>query len=341
MSDTQPTSQAQLDPTHPIHADDFEALTNPHRRELLVHCYRILGSMDDAQDASQQTFINAWRQFDSLKSHTSLRPWLYKIATNVSLNMLAGRKLRSLPTAFYHPANPREPLQALVTESIWLDPLPDETISDQVATPEARYEVKESVTLAFLTALQLLPRRQRAVLILRDVLGWKVDELGILFDQPVTAINSLLQRARYTMKKVYSRAEHPSPIRDEQTAELVARFAQAWEASDTAGLIALLSEDAILTMPPLPAWYQGRDVIKEFLDTHIFSALQTDQLFRVTAIHANGCPALASYQLDEAGTYRPGAIIIFSIKDNQITQIDDFLALDNRLFLRFNLPISL
>jgi RNA polymerase sigma-70 factor (ECF subfamily) len=341
MSDAQPTSPSQLVPAHPIHGDDFEALTDPHRRELLVHCYRILGSLDDAEDASQQTFFNAWRQFDSLKSHTSLRPWLYKIATNVSLNMLAGRKLRALPTAFSHPANPREPLEALVTDSIWLDPLPDETISDQAATPETRYEVKESVTLAFLTALQLLPGRQRAVLILRDVLGWKPDELGILFDQPVTAINSLLQRARHTMKKVYSKAEHPSPIRDEQTAELVARFAQAWEASDTAGLVALLTDDAILTMPPLPAWYRGRDAIKEFLDIHIFSTRQTKQLFRVTPIHANGCPALASYHLDDAGTYRPGAILIFSIKDNQILQIDDFLALDNRLFLRFNLPISL
>jgi RNA polymerase sigma-70 factor (ECF subfamily) len=325
-----------MTPPHPADPLDFGSVTDRYRRELLVHCYRILGSFEDAEDALQETSINAWRQLDSLRSQASLRNWLYKIATNVSLNMLASRRARAMPTARYNPAHPRDPLQAPVLESVWLEPLPDEYIAEAIASPEARYETKESVTLAFLAALQVLPGRQRAILILRDVLGWKVGEIGDLLDQSVPAVNSALQRARATMRKYHGKTEHRWVADDEQESLVLARFVQAWETNDSASLVALLREDAILTMPPLPGWYRGRDAIREFLDLQLFA----DKRFHVTATHANGRPALASYQRDAAGVYRPGAILILTLENGQIAQLDDFLALDNRLFLRFNLPLS-
>jgi len=335
MSRQQKTSQRA---TTPSEAQlDFGSLTEGYRRELLVHCYRILGSLEDAEDALQETLINAWRQFDTLRSRAALRAWLYKIATNQSLNMLASRKVRGLPTARTQPADPRDPLQAPILESVWLEPLPDEYIVGVIASPEARYETKESVALAFLAALQLLPGRQRAILILRDVLGWNVAEIGGIFDQSVPAVNSALQRARVTLKKHYDKGEQHTVRDDEQEASALARFVQAWEASDSASLVALLREDAILTMPPLPGWYRGRDSIGEFLASQLF----TEKQLRVVPIRANGCPALASYQRDAADAYRPGAIIILTLDAGQIVQIDDFLALDDQLFLRFNLPLSL
>jgi RNA polymerase sigma-70 factor (ECF subfamily) len=334
MLDSQQTSPGTL--PHSEAELDFGSRAEKYRRELLVHCYRILGSLEDAEDAVQEALIRAWRQIDSLRSQASLRAWLYTIAGNVSLNMLAGRKARALPMTMTDPADPRDPLQAPVLESVWLDPLPDEYIAGVSASPEARYETKESVTLAFLAALQRLPGRQRAILILRDVLGWKTEEIGGLLDQSIPAVNSALQRARATMKRQYDTPDQSAGPGDEREAIVLARFVQAWETSDSAGLAALLREDAILTMPPLPAWYRGRDSIREFLDVQIFSGKQ----YRLIATRANGCPALASYQRDATGVYRPGAILILTLVQGQITQLDDFLALDHRLFLRFNLPLS-
>jgi RNA polymerase sigma-70 factor, ECF subfamily len=321
---------------------EFEPQTDPFRHELLVHCYRILGSFDDAEDALQETLLRAWRQFDSLRSHASLRAWLYKIATNVSLNMLESRRVRSMPTLMYAPANPQDPLKPPITEPVWLDLLPDEYVTGDSLSPESRYEMKESVSLAFLTALQRLPGRQRAILILRDVLDWTTEEIADLLDQSAPAVNSALQRARATMKKYHDKAElRGATPDDKQVAALLARFMRAWEASDAAKLVALLSEDAILTMPPLPAWYRGRASIEEFLDLHVFSVDRAGKQFRVAQTRANGFPAIASYQLDEAGIYRPGAILLLAIENDQVIQLDDFLALTDRLFLRFKLPLSL
>jgi RNA polymerase sigma-70 factor (ECF subfamily) len=335
MSDMQKTSQ--LVSPQAEASFDFETLTAGHRRELLVHCYRILGSLDDAEDAVQEALIRAWRQIDSLRSQASLRAWLYKISTNVSLNMLASRKARAMPTAITKPADPRNPLQAPLLESVWLTPLPDEYLTGIIASPEARYEMKESVTLAFLAALQRLPGRQRAVLILRDVLGWKTEDVGTILHQSVPAVNSALQRARATMKKYYDKSEHPQVTSDEREASVLARFVHAWETNDSIGLAALLREDAILTMPPLPGWYLGRDSIREFLDLQLFAGKQ----YRLKATRANGCPALASYRRAETGVYWPGALIILTFEQGQIVQVDDFLTFDDRLFHRFNLPLSL
>jgi RNA polymerase sigma-70 factor, ECF subfamily len=315
---------------------DFGSLTEGYRRELLVHCYRILGSLEDAEDTLQETLIKAWQQFDTLRSQAALRAWLYKIATNLSLNMLASRRVRAMPTAITQPADPRAPLQTPILESVWLEPLPDEYIAGVIASPEARYETKESVTLAFLAALQRLPARQRAVLILRDVLGWNIYEIGGILDQSEPAVNSALQRARATLKKHYDKGEQQVVHDDEREAFVLARFVQAWETSDSASLVALLREDAILTMPPLPGWYRGRDSIREFLDRRLFA----DKQYRVILTRANGCHALASYQREAGGPYRPGAILLLTFEQGQIVQLDDFLALDDQLFLRFNLPLS-
>ena len=316
---------------------DFEALTNPYRRELTVHCYRILGSFEDAEDALQEALVRAWRQLSSLQSPAALRAWLYKIATNVSLNMLAARQARSLPPARLPAADPRAPLPAPSPEALWLEPLPDEYLAGFSPGPEARLETKESVSLAFLTVLQRLPGRQRAVLILRDVLGWQAQEVAELLDASVPAVNSALQRARATLKK------HPRPAAgvDQQDAALLAEFVQAWEMSDAARLTALLREDAVFSMPPLPAWYHGRSAIQAFLTAQIFIAGQAGRQFRLVATRANGCPAFASYQRDAAGRYRPGALIVLTLAGAQIVQIDDFLASDNQLFFRFHLPLLL
>jgi RNA polymerase sigma-70 factor (ECF subfamily) len=322
--------------------DEFEQLTNPYRRELTVHCYRILGSFEDAEDALQEALLRAWRQLDSLKSQAALRAWLYKIATHVALNMLAARKVRSMPPARHAAADPNAPLPAPSLDPIWLDPLPDEYLEGFSPGPEARIEIKQSVSLAFLTVLQQLPGRQRAVLILRDVLGWKAQEVAELLDASVPAVNSALQRARATLRRQPAQAGYAlTSGPGEQTAALLAEFVQAWEMGDARRLTALLREDAIFTMPPLPAWFRGRAAIQEFLDRHVFSAGQAGHQFRVIATRANGCPAFASYQLEEAGTYRPGALILLTITGAWIAQIDDFLPVDQRLFSRFNLPLLL
>ena len=334
MSRLQKTSERATTPSEA--QVDFGSLTEGYRRELLVHCYRILGSLEDAEDALQETLIKAWRQFDTLRSQAALRAWLYKIATNLSLNMLASRRVRAMPTTITEAADPRAPLQAPILESVWLDPLPDEYIAGVIASPEAQYDTKESVTLAFLAALQLLPGRQRAILILRDVLGWNIEEIGGILDQSVPAVNSALQRARATLKKHYDKREQEVVRVDEREASVLARFVRAWETSDSASLVALLREDAILTMPPLPGWYRGRDSIREFLDLRLFANKQ----YRVILTRANGCHALASYQREVGGPYRPGAILLLTFEQGQIVQLDDFLALDDQLFIRFNLPLS-
>ncbi len=321
--------------------DEFQRLTGPYRHELLVHCYRFFGSMDEAEDALQETWLRAWRRISSLKDQSALRAWLYKIATNVSLDMLDHRQARSLPNLAYPPADPQSPLPPSILDPIWIDPLPEEYLDWQSLNPEARIELRESVNLAFLTVLQLLPGRQRAVLILRDVLGWKAAEVAELLNLSVPAVNSALQRARATLKKHRQKTisgKRPS-MADKQTETLLDRYVRAWETADTTSLVSLLQEDAVWTMPPLPAWYRGREAIKEFLEKYLFSRRVPGDV-RLAATHANGCPAFAAYQLDEGGIFRIGAFQILTIEKNKILQIDSFLAPDRRLLARFKLPAS-
>jgi RNA polymerase sigma-70 factor (ECF subfamily) len=226
---------------------------------------------------------------------------------------------------------------------LWLEPLPDTLIDPRPAVnPEAHYDARESVTLAFLATLQTLPGRQRATLILRDVLGWKASEVADLLETTVAAVNSALRRARVSMHgyQADQDASGATPAGSEQTAALLSRYVDAWQAADAAGLVALLREDALITMPPLPLWYQGRAAIRWFFETQLFAGQARDH-FRLVATKANGSPAFATYQRDEAGTYRLGALQVLTINDDKIAEIHDFLAIGNQRFPSFDLPPSL
>jgi len=321
--------------------DAFRHLTDPYRRELFVHCYRILGSVEDAEDMLQETLVRAWRRLESFEGRASFRRWLYKIATNVSLDALDRQRRRSMPTATHATADPRDPLPGPARDLLWLEPLPDTLIDLRPSVnPEARYDARESVALAFLVALQVLPGRQRAVLLLRDVIGWNASEVADILGMTIVAVNSALQRARATLKE-HQRSSITAPraqADDPQTATLLTQYVAAWQAADSARLIALLREDAILTMPPLPAWYHGRTAIQLFLDTVLFRGPAQGR-FHLSATHANGTPAFAVYERDDAGVYRSAALQVVTIAQGQIAQIDDFLALDDRLFARFGLPL--
>jgi RNA polymerase sigma-70 factor, ECF subfamily len=324
---------------------DFQALVLPYQHELFVHCYRMLGSAEDAEDALQETFLRAWRRFETLHAKETLRPWLYRIATNVSLDMIDTRKARlhkrSMPNSAYPPADPDQPLPAPVTEPVWLEPLSEEYLDWDNINPEARYETRESITLAFLTMLQELPGRQRAVLLLRDVLGWKSQEVADLLETSLPSVNSALQRARLTLAHSQpARAFYqPAGAEDAQTSSLLARYVQAWETADTDSLMALLRDDAVFSMPPVPAWFNGKAAIRKFITGYLFAGPDTRH-FRLVATRANGCPAFAVYQ-QEGDRFRPVALQVLSLRQGLIVRLDDFLVSDGRLFSRFGLPLQL
>ena len=250
----------------------FRELTDPYRRELQLHCYRILGSVQDAEDLLQETLLAAWRGLERFEERASMRTWLYRIATNRCLNALrdSGRRPRELPAV---PSGARShcPSRPAATEPLWLEPYPDallEGIADRASEPEARYETREAVGLAFVTALQHLPPRQRAVLVLRDVLGFEPAEVADMLDTSLASVNSALQRARATLEARLPpghRDRAPLP-RSRRERELVGRFAHAFETGDVDGVVALLTDDAWLTMPPEPFEYQGRAAIATFLE---------------------------------------------------------------------------
>jgi RNA polymerase sigma-70 factor (ECF subfamily) len=320
----------------------FKQLVEPYLGELQVHCYRFFGSLEDAEDMLQETLLRAWRRLDTYAGRASFRAWLYKIATNVCLDTLDRHRVRSLPNLAQHPAappaTPGDPLPAAVLDPVWLDPLPDSLLGNAAAEPDAVYEIHESVTLAFLAVLQQLPGRQRAVLILRDVLGFSASETAQILDVTVVAVNSALQRARDTMQAGHKRrAARPADERV-AAARLLERYVRAWEAADSEGLVSLLREDAILTMPPLPAWYRGRADIRAFLDGFLFAGRAAGS-FRLLPCQANGMPGFALYERDTAGDYRPGAVHLLTLEEGQIAEIHDFLAFDPHLFERLGLPL--
>ena len=319
----------------------FQRLTDRYRSELLVHCYRMLGSFHDAEDALQETLLRAWRGLESFQGRSALRPWLYRIATNACLDVIASRRRRALPNATGPAAGAGESLPGPVMEPLWIEPLPDNLVDLRpTVNPEAHYDARESVTLAFLATLQTLPGRQRAALILRDVLGWKAREVADLLETSVAAVNSAVNRARVSMKAYHPDQRSPGSADSEQTVSLLSRYVEAWQAADAAGLVALLREDALITMPPLPLWYQGRTAIQWFFDTQLFAGAAEDR-FRLVATQANGSPAFATYQRGDTGGYGLGALQVLTIKDGQIAEIHDFLAIGNQRFPGFDLPISL
>jgi RNA polymerase sigma-70 factor (ECF subfamily) len=320
----------------------FNELADRHRGELLLHCYRMLGSFHDAEDMLQETMIRAWRGLASFQGRSALRSWLYKIATNVCLDALASRRRRVLPSTIQAAAAPGDPTPGPALEQPWIEPLPDALIDVRPwVNPEAHYDAQESVTLSFLATLQTLPSRQRAVLILRDVLGFGAAEVADLLDASVASVNSALQRARVSMRTFRSMSTSAAQAASsEQTASLLSRYVEAWEAPDAGRLVALLREDVVFTMPPLPLWYRGRAAIRWFLEENLFKP-DAQGRFRLVASRANASPAFAVYERDAAGTYRPGALQVLSIEDGEIATIHDFLGFDIQLFARFGLPLEL
>ncbi len=317
----------------------FEALIEPYRHELLAHCYRILGSYEDAEDMLQETFLRVWKNLDSYEGRASLRAWLYRIATNACLDGLDERKRRGLPRDLYRRGDPSQPLPVASKEATWVEPFPEDLIDDQPETyPEARYDQRESITLAFVAALQVLPGRQRAALLLRDVMGWSTEEAAAILGISSSAINSLIERARLGLKgtkELHSLAINPI---NEPYASLLARYVSAWEKADTAALVAILREDVALTMPPLPVWFGGRADVGNFLENWLFKRGEPVRV-RLVPVRSNGSPAFAVYQMDRNEQFRAAGLHILTIEKDEITVIDDFLTSNGRLFDRFGLPL--
>jgi RNA polymerase sigma-70 factor, ECF subfamily len=264
--------------------DAFHRFIEPYRRELQLRCYRMLGSLQDAEDLVQETFLRTWRGLAGFEGRASVRSWLYRIATNACLNALASRASASrvLPEMHGPPAD-QVPDAGPATEIAWLDPYPDaalEGIADLAPSPEARYEMREAVQLAFVATIQHRPPRQRAVLLLRDVLGWSAIEAAGLLDASVASVNSALQRARVTLAKRFPNGRPAaSPVPDDQQRALLERYVRAWEGADLDGFVALLKEDAVLSMPPYRQWYLGRFWPIELpVDGHVTGAHKVESL---------------------------------------------------------------
>jgi RNA polymerase sigma-70 factor (ECF subfamily) len=305
----------------------FAALTDPYRRELQLHCYRILGQLQDAEDAVQETLISAWRALDTFEERSTLRAWLYRIATNRCLNMLRDSARRPAPALGSSglPFTPPEPTR--YAEALWLEPYPDallEGIPDAGAGPDVRYETREAVSLAFLTALHRLPPRQRAVLVLRDVLGFSAAEVADMLATTRTSVNSALIRARNAVDErgPHDRAHAPLP-HSLQEQQLVKRFADAFERGDVEPLVALLTDDAWLTMPPEPGEYQGHAAIRHFL-ANAFAGNWVHP-HRLIATRANTQPAFVHYAKDpHAEIGRALSLFVLTLDGNQISQITRF-----------------
>lgn len=314
----------------------FRELTDPYRRELQLHCYRILGSLQDAEDLLQETLLAAWRGLDQFEGRSSLRAWLYRIATNRCLNALRDSSRRP-------PDHRRDlPRPTRMSEPLWLEPYPDvllEGIADHAPGPEARYETKEAVALAFVTGLQHLPPRQRAVLVLRDVLGFRAGEVAAMLELSEASVNSALQRARATHDARLPAARERAPWpRSAAERELLASFAQAFEDGDIGQVVDLLTDDALLTMPPQPLEYQGHDAIAAFLDDRF--ATHRGRRVRLVPTRANSQPAFGHYIDDaQAPVGRYYGIIVLTLDGDRISALTRFG--DSGFLPAFGLPRTL
>jgi RNA polymerase sigma-70 factor, ECF subfamily len=330
---TSPTGATTHEPTllRAARGGDEEAyrrLIEPYQGELHAHCYRMLGSVHDAEDAMQEAQLRAWRGLARFEGRSSLRSWLYTIATNTCLNQIARRPKRVLPVDYGPPADPHDGPGEPVVESVWIEPYPDETLAveDGLAAPEARYEMRESVELAFVAALQLLPANQRAVLILREVLGFSAREVADSLDTSVASVNSALQRARKTVEERLPERSQQSTLRtlgDDRVRELVEGYASAWERGDVETVVSMLAQDANFTMPPLRTWFGGREEIAIFLAGFPMSGTWR---WRSLRVRANGQEALAFYSWDEGEqTYLRFALNVLTFRGEQISEVDAFL----------------
>jgi RNA polymerase sigma-70 factor (ECF subfamily) len=319
----------------------YARLIAPYERELHAHCYRMLGSLHDAEDALQEALLRAWRGLPRFEGRASLRSWLYRLATNTSLDAIGRRKRRVLPMDYGPSADPHGDPDWPLVESVWLDPYPDSQLGlrDGYASPAARYEQREGVELAFIAALQLLPARQRAVLILREVLGFSAAEVADTLETTVAAVNSALQRARKTVDDHLPDESQQATLRtlgDEAVRELVERYMAAWERGDADAVVALLAEDAAFSMPPQAVWFRGRSAIRTFLPT---GPLRDRRRF-VRIPSASGQVAFATYRwLPDEGGWIANAVHVLTLRGTEIADVTCFL--DPETHAAFGVPRTL
>jgi RNA polymerase sigma-70 factor (ECF subfamily) len=306
----------------------FASLVDPYRPELHAHCYRMLGSLHDADDALQETLLRAWRGLSRFEGRSSLRSWLYTIATNTCLTHIERRPKRVLPIDYAPASGGDVPPGTPVVETVWIEPYPDETLGlpDGHAGPEARYEQREGVELAMIAALQHLASNQRAVLILREVLGFSAKETADMLDTTVASVNSALQRARAAVEDRVPEQSQQATLRsldDEEIRELVDRYVDAWERNDVEQFVSMLTEDATFTMPPLASWYRGREGIATWAR---LSPMSGDWRWRSTLTRANGQLTLAFYSWDEgAAAHLPFALNVLTFRGRQISDVTAFI----------------
>ena len=308
--------------------DAFRRLLEPYRGELHAHCYRMLGSLHDAEDAMQEASLRAWRGLARFEGRSSLRSWLYTIATNTCLNAIARRPKRVLPIDYAPASDPHTPPGQPVVESVWIEPYPDEVLGleDGLAAPEARYEQREGIELAFVAALQHLPANQRAALILREVLGFSAKECAEMLETSVASVNSALQRARAAVEERVPEQTQQATLRelgDDGLRDLVDRYVDAWERCDVDAFVAMLADDASFTMPPLATWYQGRDGIRTWAEN---SPMSGQWRWRSVFVRANGQPALGFYSWDEGEqAHLPFALNVLTLRGSQVSDVTAFI----------------
>jgi RNA polymerase sigma-70 factor, ECF subfamily len=314
--------------------DQLDPRLLEHRRELTGYCYRMLGSVFDAEDAVQETLIRAWRGLADFEGRSALRSWLYRIATNVCLDQLSGRQRRALPMDLA--GDPYPPVEASLAgrrpATAWIEPVLDRQVFPDDADPAERAVLRESVRLAFVSALQLLPPRQRAVLILREVLRWKADEVAGLLDTTVASVNSALQRARATLADAGDRPE-PRPLDDDST-ELLARYVDTFERYDIDGFVQLLRDDATQHMPPYEMWLRGAGDIGAWM----LGPGHGCRGSRCVVTSANGTPAVAQWRPVEGGGFAPWALHVLEVDGGRVRHISSFLDEGYGLFARLGLP---
>ncbi|HEX2712808.1 MAG TPA: sigma-70 family RNA polymerase sigma factor [Candidatus Acidoferrales bacterium] len=319
-------------------SDAFRDLIQPHRRELQVHCYRMLGSFQDAEDALQDTLLSAWQNLGGFEGRASLRTWLYRIATNRCLN--ARRSASRRPAKEWDVPGVVPPKPTRLGEVVWLEPFPDSLLEGAIDVPlgpEARYEQTESIALAFVTALQLLPPRQLAILILRDVLGFHANEVADMLDSTLESVNSALKRARASLQRRRPPAadREPPPASDSPSEDaIVAKFVSAWESADIDALVALLTDDVFISMPPMPFEYQGRDLVARFCA----SLFHAGRRFDLVPTRANGQPAFGAYLRAATGIRHGVGLYVLTLSGDRICAMTRF---DNSVLPWFGLPRSL
>jgi RNA polymerase sigma-70 factor (ECF subfamily) len=316
--------------------EDFPELTDTYRRELTAHCYRMTGSIHDAEDLVQETYIRAWRAYAAFEGRSSVRTWLYRIATNVCLTSLEGKDRRPLPTGLGAPAS--EPGEQVVAsnEISWLEPAPDPLVGTDESDPAAIVAERDTIRLAFVAALQHLPARQRAVLILRDVLRWRAAEVAEALDTTEAAVNSALQRAHAQIAKAHVTADTVEDDLAEDRRELLDRYVQAFWAKDINAIVSMLKADAIWEMPPFTGWYSGAEAIGRLIDSQCPGGVHDMPMVATTA---NGQPAFGLYMRQDDGTFTPFHLQVLTIEGGKVSHVAAFF--DEKLFEKFGLPARL